>query len=106
MPDREKVIKGLELCTNIQGCFEKINPKCPYALRDGTCRYQDLLYDALALLREQEPAKPKKALWIRPTYQDCHCSRCEMQPEHEPGSDVPLYPYCPYCGVEMEEKWE
>ena len=60
--------------------------------------------EAAVMLKEQEPVK--KAFWIRPTYQDCHCSRCENQPEYEPGESVPLYPYCPYCGAEMEVKWD
>lgn len=58
---------------------------------------------ALILLREQEP---KKGFWLHPTFLDCCCSVCGMQPEHEPGESVPLYDYCPYCGAEMEVKWE
>ena len=54
MPDREKVIKGLELCSNILGCIGSIDPECPYALRDGGCRHNVLLSDALAMLKEQE----------------------------------------------------
>ena len=56
MPDREKVIKGLELCTNItpDGCLML----CPYKdEKDGTysgfCEHA-LLQDALTLLKEQE----------------------------------------------------
>jgi len=56
MPDREKVIAGLECCSACSGdeCV-----KCPYS---GECRDTDLPYamshlaaDALALLKEQKP---------------------------------------------------
>ena len=60
MIDREKVIRGLELCAydpdpgqelkEIRSC-----PECPY-YRDG-CSSQ-LIRDALALLKEQEGVKP------------------------------------------------
>ena len=55
MPDREKVIKGLECCAAMSG--DECN-KCPYG---DECVDTDLLYgiphlasDALALLKEQE----------------------------------------------------
>ncbi|MBR2800330.1 MAG: hypothetical protein IKE04_05585 [Oscillospiraceae bacterium] len=57
-------------------------------------------------LREQEPVRPKKGVWLHPTSLDCCCSVCGRQPEHEPGESVPLYPYCPYCGAKMEVKWD
>ena len=86
-----------------QEAIEILKANYPAPNYSELCEAVDM---ALTLLREQEVMKPKKALWIRPTYQDCYCSRCEMQPEHEPGEDVPLYPYCPYCGAEMEVKWD
>ena len=51
MPDREKVIRGLEVCSS-SGllCPQK---KCPYNGYALTCKYV-LMRDALALLREQE----------------------------------------------------
>ena len=56
MPDREKVIKGLEHCSNKSFC----NDSCPYSsiLRDPNfgideCMTQ-LAHDALELLKEQE----------------------------------------------------
>ena len=47
--DRNKVIKGLECCVGNTGC-----PMCPYY---SACDndLMDLLADALALLKEQEP---------------------------------------------------
>lgn len=57
MADREKVMTGLELCTNISpdGCLML----CPYKdekdeTYSGFCE-QVLKQDALALLKEQEP---------------------------------------------------
>ena len=53
MTDREKVIRGLEICTKPGYCSDR----CPYyhiEITDGSCDYF-LLTDALDLLREQEP---------------------------------------------------
>ena len=53
MPDREKVIKGLECCTRGDVCFSD----CPYfkevPMADGRC-ITAVQADALALLKEQE----------------------------------------------------
>jgi hypothetical protein len=53
MPDREKVIKGLEYCEEYFNCCDK----CPY-WNGGTHCAADLAHDALALLKEQEHVKP------------------------------------------------
>ena len=95
MPDREKVIKGLECCSQY---ISNICNKCPY---DSVCspviNGRSLLHmDALALLREQEPVEP-----IRPTSADdpwfkcgaCHCVLETCQ-----------YHYCPWCGRKV--KWD
>ena len=51
MPDREKVMKGLEFCL---ASFHEGNcsKECPY-ISDGRC-YETIKRDALALLKEQE----------------------------------------------------
>lgn len=61
MPDREKVIRGLEAC-NRQSYNGSDCQNCPYyddedtaELPFGICNIQDMFDDALALLREQEP---------------------------------------------------
>lgn len=54
MPDRGKVIKGLECCTFILG-KRKCN-ECPYLPDNGCYQLQD---DFHTLLKEQEAAKPK-----------------------------------------------
>ena len=104
MTDMEKVIKGLECCTD--GSMMCKRERCPYygkAPIDSTCRIE-LEKDAFALLKEQEPHK--KGYWKYPQSLDCCCSECGNQPDREPGESVPLYNYCPYCGAEMAVKWE
>ena len=94
MPDRDKVIKRLEEC---------LSASCR-GFR--TCPYSDDAWDAvksaLALLREQKPVEPKKGIWLYPTSLDCCCSVCGMSPELNIDGEVPTFPYCPYCGTEME----
>ena len=65
----------------------------------GEFWHADHLDKAIELLEKQEPQK--KGYWKNPRFIDCECSECGNQPEHEPGSEVPLYPYCPYCGAKM-----
>ena len=50
--DREKVIKGLEVCTSIED-GESCPKECPY-YQDVCYGYDQLMRDALALLKEQE----------------------------------------------------
>ena len=53
MPDREKIIKAFEIHNDRSvDCTE-----CPYN-SDNSC-LEDLMEDVLALLKEQEPVKPK-----------------------------------------------
>lgn len=58
MIDREKVIKGLEVCVNRvpgkYGCH-----KCPYEIDGNDCEI-NCTKDALALLKEQEQPKSVK----------------------------------------------
>ena len=46
--DREKVIKGLEICMNDNGHFD-----CPYYKEGQICDINSMLCDALELLKEQ-----------------------------------------------------
>ena len=96
MPDREKVIKGLELCSNILGCINTTNTDCPYALGEGACRYQDLLTDALALLREQETT------WVKEEDRTNHY-HCEMC-GYVTGIIARMHKFCPECGRKV--MWE
>ena len=51
--DREKVIKGIDICLNRFHC----GADCPYY--DGNGCQEQLRQDALSLLKEQEAVKPK-----------------------------------------------
>lgn len=55
MPDREKVIKGLEICVGGDDFSVCMRNECPYigGSQDGYC-ITNLERDALALLKEQE----------------------------------------------------
>ena len=61
MPDREKVIKALECCDHREThCDSELCVECPYNLyvypvksAGRSCKGQ-LMYDAIALLKEQE----------------------------------------------------
>lgn len=91
--DREKVIKGLELCTNISqdGCLML----CPYKdekdeTYSGFCEHV-LKQDALALLKEQEQE------WV---------PVCERLPEERHSVLV----YCPeyrniFCAYYYKDEW-
>ncbi len=90
--NREKVIKGFECCLIYgDGCNKCTN--CPY-LPEPDCIRQNKR-DALALLKEQEAVKPKKA--DNPDESEYCCGIC----------GYPLWLdefYCAHCGRRIE--WE
>lgn len=96
MYDRERVIRKLEELLE----YSRYNDSVGWNPDSDT----ETLRDAIAMLKAQKPYR--KGYWINPLSTDCSCSECGNQPEHEPGESVPLYDYCPYCGAEMEVKWE
>lgn len=88
MIDREKVIKGLKCCCGTGMCFHG----CPYheaSQNIWDCTSQ-LTLEALELLREQEPVKPKQrnphlgAWWYE-------CGNCDT-------AISPSDNYCRGCG--------
>lgn len=88
MPDREKVIKGIEYCIHTDGveC-----PNCPY-WPDNDC-VETLHSDTLELLKEQEAVKPT---WRQ---RKAYCGSC--------GKRIPLKigaRFCHKCGKAV--KWE
>lgn len=96
MPEREKVIKGLECCNN-----DECDNCSYYRSCDendlGTCR-ATLHRDALVLLKAQEPVKPLPGLWDRdiPLFS---CGGC--------GGEIGakgISKYCSRCGRAV--KWE
>lgn len=86
MPDREKVIKGLEYCEKYFNCCDK----CPY-WDGGTHCTADLAHDTLNLLKEQDAV----------TVHDpgAFCPKCGwmLYPEDHPK-------FCGNCGYPV--KWE
>ena len=94
MPDREKVIKGLERLLGTAGCiaiYDSECKSCPYSHVNGCV--DQILKDALELLKAQEPAKPivagKETHWY-----ECECGT---------GIDY-RDPFCRGCGRLV--KWE
>lgn len=86
MPDMEKVIKGLEHCSE-DGC-----DGCPY---EPDCLMADgfeLARDALELLKEQETIFEKDGHHIR----CAHCNSYWCSTDRE-GNAFPTN-YCPECG--------
>lgn len=112
MPDREKVIEGLEFCTqhgsmcgsDCNGYYERYTDdgyviklvneyrsKCPYGKRETGC-VKTLAKDALELLKEQEPIPAK--IHARAGSQWYITGCC----------DYPISPganYCPECGKKV-----
>lgn len=101
MPDREKVIKGLECCIIYVNCGA--NGGCPYKTGVDEKCLETVMKDALAMLKAQEPVKPVVDIdtW--------KCGNCGHALEHQQllGDNVLLheqYDYCPMCGKAV--KWE
>ena len=94
MTEREKVIKGLEVCIDREpgkyDCY-----KCPYETDGNDCDI-NLSKDALALLKEQEPVDPA----IGGNQNSCWyfiCPRCQLAIDK---GDK----YCRHCGRKV--KWD
>ena len=98
MPDREKVIKALEMCETKKECV-----LCPYT--DWCGDYDDfaidctakLATDALALLKEQEAVEPEVEV-LNEIDRLYRCPRCHKHFFYEKQK------YCDQCGQAV--KWE
>ena len=88
MPDREKVIKGLE---QFKADFK------PFCGNGSDWARVDA---ALSLLREQEPVEPKRVLGVLPDWY--HCGACGMDMLDTGDGYRPKY--CPNCGRAV--KWD
>jgi len=86
---REKVVQGLELC------LKGLSDLCPYKDSDapGGCR-DALMYDAMMLLKAQEPVKPK---WQKGY---AYCGQCGYKLHWI----VDLNNFCQNCGQAV--KWK
>ena len=93
--DPGKVIKGLECCLAVTKCGT-----CPYNTgNDSWCgNNNQLLEDALALLKAMEPVKPVYSRMYNEDIAIYACGACGK----EIGADC--VKYCPHCGQAV--KWE
>lgn len=106
MPDREKVIRGLEICRH-RAISQENCKECPY-IYDGRAEQSNcegvLHWDALAMLKEQD------AEWIygedETGVDGWHCSYCGFfEPWFYEFTDdidfIRFYSFCPSCGRRM-----
>ena len=94
MVDREKVITGVDICLSRFHCGED----CPYYNAENHSGCMELLRkDALELLKEQEPVKPKSKVRHGAYGQIQHfCGKCNAMLHGK-------QKYCSKCGKEV--KW-
>ena len=103
--DREKVIKGLEICIPMK--YETNEEKecrheqCPYGRENykpmNGC-FWDLMSDALALLKEQEKKTGHWNGFPNNGVYDYRCSECGLILT----LGMPYSKFCPGCGAKME----
>ncbi|MBQ1779304.1 MAG: hypothetical protein IIZ93_14210 [Acidaminococcaceae bacterium] len=100
MPDREKVIKGLEILMN--GCEYIQCEDCCFYISTKPCRCglreEQIQEDSLALLKEQEPIMIKTVM-INGSGRNGRCQNCLMMLNE---MDYPNF--CGNCGQAV--KWE
>lgn len=96
MTDLEKAIKGLKCCAaTIRGCAA-CPTECPYygkCLGGGNGVFFDLMKDALAMLKAQEPVEPMKRI-EETEWTVCGCCKSHI---------ISKWSFCPYCGKAV--KW-
>ena len=97
MADREKIEKGLRICTSKEPCNG-----CPY-LNERNCSLS-MVADALALLEEQEIGH-----WI--LLENCsnsgvYCSECNTKVFDSYPFKKKFSYFCPHCGTRMEGEVE
>ena len=96
MMDREKVIKGLELCK-----AGRCNSECPYSHINFGCRKQ-LDDDAIAMLKEQNDNIGHWVVLENCSNAGVYCSECHTKIfDRYPMKKKYSY-FCPHCGTRME----
>lgn len=108
MPDRKKVIKGLEICSEhgswhgVDCEYNEAYKDCPYRGCETGC-VVTIAKDAIVLLKEQEAVEPDTD-----SKGTCFCGNCgEIAVGYFPaGCSTPLkfYKFCPVCGRPV--KWD
>jgi hypothetical protein len=96
MPDREKVIKGLECCTFILG-KRKCN-ECPYQPDNGCYQMQNDFHD---LLKEWEP---KQVLSVADSVEGIEVGYCPSCDRAIVNKKIDETKFCKFCGQAV--KWE
>lgn len=109
MPDREKVLKGLECCEKTDGSDCK---NCPYT-DDCDC-VEFMSRDALALLKKQEATIKAQQFVLNNACEKLKEQKMAMKPKNidKVGGNCPVcglrmarnHKYCYQCGQEMD--WE
>ena len=94
--DREKVIKGLEICSDLEHYAQRCG-ECPYKSKITDFMCFKLLKDALALLKEQEAVVHPEPSCEMTYVTDCCCDLCGVQLIREDN-------FCRCCGKRIE--WE
>ena len=93
MPDREKVIKGLE---EVDAYFHRMTEVCYRGDEATFCDLKEKVADAIALLKEQEPMKPT---WSQGK---AYCGKCGQRlPRKMADKEIN---YCCHCGQAV--KWD
>ena len=100
MPDREKVIDGLEMLRFFnQRAGRELWADKPHDVQEQDISNADVIYEsAIAMLKEQEAVKPKSKTRHGSTTMVQHwCGNCMVMLHGKPK-------YCPNCGRKV--KWE
>ena len=100
MPDREKVIKGLECCIIRHPDDKARCDACPY---ESACGNR-LKMDALALLKAQEPKRVSVVNNGFTGLPVTHCPKCHRPIDMFFGAQGVSTIFCPWCGQAV--KWE
>ena len=103
MPDRDKVIKAIELEIKHENTWE-CRKECPYYGKTDCNCFTQVLVDALKLLKEQKPVKPIVEQYALPLTNTSvrfikkhYCGICK---EEITGNNV----FCHKCGRKV--KWD
>ena len=101
MADREKVMRGLEVCSTVEDLAPCPN-ECPYHKPDAVCYgTARLMQDALALLKGEKAMEPVP-VFVSPLNDRNYifCGACKtMIAQDRPKN----YKFCPWCGRAI--KW-
>ena len=103
MIDREKAIKALECCCELND-FDKPNCKdCPAECMTDGYMSIPFIKDVLALLKEQEAVKPKTGHWIfESAYCEAWSHTCSECGKRMTTAYNTYANYCWNCGAKME----